>query len=161
MVAPSVLLHDRTCRPLRTPLRHAAQMTATEPGASVAGTFQTYFADFEIRTLGEADAERLSLVAGAAQILACREQGGTVLVADGGGIVAAAGACISGQCVRLQVTGLANADDDVQKELLTFLVRCVETVCARDGHEVNCSPSSFMHGCLCRAAHHPCCASLG
>ena len=106
-----------------------------------------------MRRYGEGAELPLSLGAGTDEISACHEAGGAVIVAVQDRIIAAAGACISGNCATVHVAGLPDAHDNKQKELrkdlLTFLVRCIESDCAFQGHPVVRNPATTftLHSC--------------
>jgi hypothetical protein len=115
---------------------------ASKTGASsMTCSFQTFFGDFTVRTFSDADESCFDNVAAdiVAPIKVCRASGGEVLCVIRHGDeqsrpLAAASARVLGESAVLETIILADDEcEGVERELQTFLVRCLEAVCRHRG----------------------------
>lgn len=120
-----------------TSVRHFSRpaLAANVVGSATARV-QTYFGEYVVRSLGDADAACVKSLAADSmdRVEACRATGGEVLVVvrNEGELVAAVGARILKDTAHVETAFWSVADDvrdDVRCELLTFLVRCLEAAC--------------------------------
>lgn len=120
-----------------TSVRHFSRpaLAANVVGSATARV-QTYFGEYVVRSLGDADAACVKSLAADSmdRLEACRATGGEVLVVERneGELVAAVGARILKDTAHVETAFWSVADDvrdDVRCELLTFLVRCLEAAC--------------------------------
>lgn len=94
---------------------------------------EAYFGDCLVREWVPGDEARLQSQAASADLVAaCRETGGGVLIAvRGDQIVAVAFASVQAATATLHAAVCSTVRGDEDRELLPFLVRCMEAVCRR------------------------------
>jgi len=135
--ALSIRLHQKVgllTRP-RQQLAIERMRASAHNGGSVIAGVQTYFGEYVVRSFGDVDVACVKLLPPhSSQLLEeCRATGGEVIVAerDQGELVAAAAARAIGGTAHAEMVFWSAPEDDVRGDLLTFLLRCLEAVCAR------------------------------
>jgi isopentenyldiphosphate isomerase len=119
--------------------RRRGLLASAEAGGAPAdyARLEAYFGECLVREWVPGDEARLQSQAASADLVAaCRETGGGVLVAvRGDQIVAVAGAIVQGATATLHAAVYNIVLGDENRELLPFLVRCMEAVC-RQRHDL-------------------------
>jgi isopentenyldiphosphate isomerase/transposase InsO family protein len=119
--------------------RRRGLLASAEAGGAPAdyARLEAFFGECLVREWVPGDEARLQSQAASADLVAaCRETGGGVLVAvRGDQIVAVAGAIVQGATATLHAAVYNTVLGDENRELLPFLVRCMEAVC-RQRHDL-------------------------